>query len=75
MSSQNDDASEPRSSRVRFDDAMSSSRSSPIGTTRTEMSVTPASANPRQALEDGGLAPRDQDVTHVLASPCSSSFW
>ena len=44
---------------------MSSSRPAPIGTTRTERSVTPASAKLRSRF-DGGVAPGGQDVTYAL---------
>ena len=51
---------------MRFMEASSWSRSSPMGTTRTETSVTPASAKERKPLLDAGLAAGRQDVADVV---------
>ena len=51
---------------MRLDDAISSSRDSPIGTTLIEMSVTPASANECKRRQDRRLAPGHENVAHGL---------
>ena len=60
---------------MRFDELMSSSRFSPIGTTRTEMSVTPASAKPRRRFRMRDSLPATRMSPTLRASPCSRSFW
>ena len=61
--------------RVRMEDEISSSRLSPMGTTRTERSVTPASAKACSRFLIVDSLPATRMSPTVRASPCSSSFW
>ena len=65
---------EARSARVRRDEAMSSSRPVPIGTTRIDTSVTPASAKECRRFSMRASLPAARMSPTFRASPCSSSF-
>ena len=61
--------------RVRRDDASLSSRLAPIGTTRNDTSVAPASANDCSRFSIVASLPAARMSPTDRASPWSSSFW
>ena len=61
--------SEARNASVRLRDSMRASRSGPSARTRTARSVTPASRKRAQAIDDGRLVSRREDVADVGGVP------